>query len=559
MNQNITRLASVRNGLRLVALSLTFSGFAGPSWGGLGYLEGNLLQLGKAVESQKRPESEEGFVGSKRSRSDVRSRKYFVVFENGQKIGNKTRKGTLKEIDDEVKAHKVAFSSFETTFEGGFPLVDYKVEDADGKDVVYEKSPRIREFLPRGLAVVRDENSYVVHELVGLRKFGYDWSYVTENQIGDAESINLYAMAKENGSAAHIGAFEKDGQLFWVIGSKNVHQVVPHDVFEAMDDKDWSDSKNYSFGARGKYAENITYLWRQTWASLNDTQKKDIRNKMTQEKVTFVGEAIFRDDQHLKRYFNDNHSTQGDILFFAMTASAPLEDGLLVHPPQEGLDLFAGYGLKRVGDLSFLEDEDGGAPMFRTLSLKPSEISFEDGRPIIRSKDYTQLVQDVARMKDSEGVALYMTVVGQDKTERTVDLRKCKAADYTLMGKVRGHVVDGRLFGGRGITETLENSVGEFDPDQQSIIQEVLKTKEPFYEALVNFFKQLPEGLTRLNKKGKKFFTESAQKAFCSQWVSIEEQFRDDTLTDVTIKMDGQSRSFEKGNVFSESSKEQSA
>ena len=152
-------------------------------------------------------------------------------------------------------------------------------------------------------------------------------------------------------------------------------------------------------------------------------------------------------------------------------------------------------------------------------------------------------------MKDSEGVAFYMTVKDQDGSETTMDLRKCKAADYTLMRKVREHVVSGHLFGDKGIAEKLKASLQGFDEDQKSIIEEVLKQKTPDYVALVEFFKGLPEQYTQNGaKKGKsrKNFTSSAQQAFRSQWVSIEEQFKNNALDRVIITIDGREFAFVK-------------
>ena len=94
MDQNITRLASVRNGLRLVALSLTFSGFAGPYWGGECYFERNLLALGK---TPKRPEE------------SATSRKFFVVSKDGQEIAETPKKGTVEGGNE--SEHTVAFSA----------------------------------------------------------------------------------------------------------------------------------------------------------------------------------------------------------------------------------------------------------------------------------------------------------------------------------------------------------------------------------------------------------------------------------------------------------------
>ena len=94
------------------------------------------------------------------------------------------------------KSHQVAFSSSNKKFEP-FLLTDYRVEDPGSRDIVYEGSSQVCAYLPRGFAVVRDQDRNFVHELSCLRKFGYGWSYVTEEQIQNAKSVNNFLMITE--------------------------------------------------------------------------------------------------------------------------------------------------------------------------------------------------------------------------------------------------------------------------------------------------------------------------------------------------------------------------
>lgn len=331
-------------------------------------------------------------------------------------------------------------------------------------------------------------------------------------------------MEKENGSAAHISAFTEVDQLFWVIGSKNSHKIIADTKFQAITQDTWKNDASYRFGAQGDYAQNIIYLWRQIWDTLTKENQAAIKKSMTQDGLTFVGEAVFKDDQHLKRYFKDDHPSQGDIWFFAMTQPASLEEGLLAKTPQKGLDLFKQYGLKH-------------APMFESVNINPSDFSFENGQTTITSQAYSDLVKKIAQMQNSEGVALYMTLVDKQDTEKTIDLKKCKAADYTLMRKVREHVVNGWHLAPGVISDKLDNSINEFEKAQQEVLQNVLAQKKAHYEALATFFKESGILVYTTGKKGKKSIEAARGEAIRSQWVSIEEQLKDPNKKHVKLKV----------------------
>lgn len=515
---------------------------------------------------------------------------YVVTDENKREVGKQTTNGSLG-TEPPLK-HWTAFSAATRSCKNetnvGLTLTDYKAEGSDGGDQVYAYQP-MKEKLPRGLATTKDSSGTLLHQLCGLRKFDYDWSYVTEKQIQSAKEIKLYAMEKENGSAAHISAFMQEDQLYWVIGSKNSHKILSDTTFQKIAEDTWQNAASYQFGPQGDYAQNIIYLWRQIWNNLEPNKQEAIKDRMTKDGITFVGEAIFKGDQHLKQYFADEAPSQGDILFFAMTHPTPLKDGLLAKTPQEGLKLFNEYGLKQ-------------APIITSITLNPSDFVFGKDKRTIKAQAYSDLVQEITRKENSEGAALYMTLIDQQGKEKTVDLKKCKAAEYTLMRKVREHVLGQKSLEAGIISQKLKNSIKDFEEDQQETLKGLLTEKQKHYEYVVSFFREsgvlatctatdhsdknqaaadkkaeiaelrqkiakttdrkekatLGQQIKEINEKNKPVKSDpnpelnKRKAAIRSQWVSIEEQLKDHNKQFVAIEVDGKMLSFSKSLETSE-------
>jgi hypothetical protein len=119
-------------------------------------------------------------------------------------------------------------------------------------DDLYDAFPFVRMYIPRGTSVLEiypnGEQSAPEYHLVifAMKKFtggqGDDDDQSDEAEEGESteqksrwehyflEPITnakyIYNTTKENGEASHVGAFEFQGQRYFVIGSKNVHLLV---------------------------------------------------------------------------------------------------------------------------------------------------------------------------------------------------------------------------------------------------------------------------------------------------------------------------------------------
>lgn len=209
-----------------------------------------------------------------------------------------------------------------------FTLIDVKLPRFS-EDSLYENTT-IRTLVPRGLCFIFANNVYC-HTLYGHPKFGNFGDY-TE---GKREFAKRVFRRKENGECAHWGAFELDGIIYEIFGSKNVHMVVRSDNFI-------EDLKKYS---------EMRYLFALKMAHIINNYSKSAVKYLIDTKNTFCGEGCFTDSQHIVTYESSK------MFFFAITGYRNIGDPIVKVNPIDADELFTSFGLPIVTE-TILADED---------------------------------------------------------------------------------------------------------------------------------------------------------------------------------------------------------
>lgn len=154
------------------------------------------------------------------------------------------------------------------------------------EDSLYEDDD-IRFLVPRGLCYVFCDGTYV-HTLCGHSKFGNSGDF-NQTHINYNDLVKVYR-SKENGECTHWSAFEHDGQIYEIYGSKNVHFVVRTDHF-AEDISSYTEDR-YAYAT--KMARLIDRIY--------GNSKQYVIPYLVSSKNTLCGEACFTDSQHLVKY-----------------------------------------------------------------------------------------------------------------------------------------------------------------------------------------------------------------------------------------------------------------
>lgn len=211
-------------------------------------------------------------------------------------------------------------------------LKDYRV-NCYGDESRFYKNKLLWETLPRGFGVITAAHlsdasiSPVTAAVYGLRKFGYEQDPFAP-QFSPPYAQEIYTV-KENGECAHIAAFRAGTDLFFVVGSKNVHAALRN-----RDDIAVYTEQRYS------YAMKIARLWFATYEALPADAQSALAEYLCREGVTLCAEACFADSQHIVDY-----NGQDLLTFYALSRAGPSRLGITAVPPLEALALLTRWGL----------------------------------------------------------------------------------------------------------------------------------------------------------------------------------------------------------------------
>ena len=323
-----------------------------------------------------------------------------------QQLNQLETDGHITSVCTQVKLGDHAFSLEDSRIKGRG-----KMEDKN-----YTKTG-VWESLPRGCCAVKYDGK-AIYWLNGLRKFSWGLDFLDEAKqkfLGRASNITVYPIEKENGDTFHVGAFEHEGEKFWVSGSKNVHLVVRDEHID-------EDLNNAAYQDNGNDTDRFHYakLFSQTFfETLKDSQhKKAVLDFLSKNRCTFVGEAILPEKSHLVDYGEEK-----GVRFFAITRPQDSDTNLLAHNPMEAKEIFEQLTLKsaEIGD---------------PITLTNNDIHYENNVPHIIGEAYKELVQAIAKKENSEGAVLYMTA-SDGNTTKTVALQKCKSIAYIIQRMLR--------------------------------------------------------------------------------------------------------------------------
>jgi hypothetical protein len=162
---------------------------------------------------------------------------------------------------------------------------DFRVNCYGVDEIVY-RNRDIWEALPRGFAEVtvfsKDAEPVPLARTVvlGLRKFGYETDKFGHFDSPDA--VREVYSVKENGECMHVGCIKAGHDVFWVVGSKNVHAAL----------RSVEDFPRYETEQRYFFALRMAKLW----FALLDTLPAATRSALVDllsSGITLCGEAYF--------------------------------------------------------------------------------------------------------------------------------------------------------------------------------------------------------------------------------------------------------------------------
>lgn len=204
----------------------------------------------------------------------------------------------------------------------------------------------IRTLIPRGLCFIFANNKHC-YTVYGHPKFGNFGDYRSD----DIELATKVFKRKENGECAHWGAFEYDGIIYEVYGSKNVHLIVRATNFN-------DDIKLYS-EVRYSYALKMANL-------INNKCSKKCIEYLVGTKHTFCAEGCFTDSQHIVNY------PESTIFFFAITSERSSDSPITKVSPIEADKLFLEFGLNTVTESIILNSGDDESDICKHFESQPN-------------------------------------------------------------------------------------------------------------------------------------------------------------------------------------------
>lgn len=213
-----------------------------------------------------------------------------------------------------------------------FTTIDVKLPQWTKEEIVYGND-EIRTLVPRGLCFIMANNVHI-YTLYGHPKFGDIKDGHAEflpagmtMEILNSTTTRVFRR-KENGECAHWGAFSFNGQIYEVIGSKNVHMVLRTNQFE-QDLALYSDQR-YSFAIK--------------MAKLIKSYDGSIALPyLISTGFVLCGEGCFLDSQHFVKYNCDT------MFFFGVSGRrVTTSDSIVKISPYEIDDFVKSLGLMPV-------------------------------------------------------------------------------------------------------------------------------------------------------------------------------------------------------------------
>ena len=233
-----------------------------------------------------------------------------------------------------------------------YPLGDWTITTRDyrvncyGDDTrLYTKNCELWERLPRGLAFIDaiKGDEVAQHTITGVRKFEYEETQLGVTTTPETPITQELYMTKENGECCHISCFRAGSDLFWVVGSKNVHAAVRNreDLASLKEDR-------YLFCRR------MGELFFDIYEKLTSVQRQGLAKWLCDFGYTLCAEACFSDSQHIVDYGGADR-----LIFFAVTQYTASEGALTALQPIDALGLLKQFGFETPRCiLTTVEDHD---------------------------------------------------------------------------------------------------------------------------------------------------------------------------------------------------------
>lgn len=240
-------------------------------------------------------------------------------------LNSNVSSGLLKQVEKKVILNNISITIYDHTFK------NQKLEDE-----LYKNSKN-RQILPRGCSVILIDNE-VIHVIYGHPKFGN----LNDYDEGKEFLTRVYTR-KENGQCGHISAFIHNNIKYLVVGSKNVHIIVRCNFIQ-------DDIEIYKNEVRYTVAINIINLLISKYSNSIDR----LVNFVIEHSVTFCCEAIFKHDQHIVDYDEEEY-----LKFFAITKLRETVDSPITWcNPLIARDHFNNIGLDTVFEIISSSDKE---------------------------------------------------------------------------------------------------------------------------------------------------------------------------------------------------------
>ncbi|CAD2217326.1 hypothetical protein AGDE_10173 [Angomonas deanei] len=359
---------------------------------------------------------------------------------------------------------------------------------------------------------IQNKDVFLLCSLNGLRKFGYsDSRYGKNNYRQDNKNKIEFVLAleKENGECGHAAAFSVPGpdgaeQRFWLLGSKNVHIIVP--FTDGASGPYTSTVLDCYDGMRYGYAKRIAKLFLTTIANAK-VDVAALHRAIQENKWTACFESIFPDSQHLVNYHGKT-----EIRFFAISrcdATPVSTNGPYLNSSCRGLceDIFLAKSFFNKFNLYFSSINYGAG------DEKENLIAFD-------SPEYSALVEDISKRHNSEGCVMYGFYY-QDDEEGNKRMNVCrvwkqKAYPYVMERAAREQIASHKRCGGP-LREKLMEKLNSQPEELRAYFSEWERDRLPF---LVMFAAYL-----QIQKKIKSFMTNDETFAVRNNWLTLQDEF----------------------------------
>ena len=304
-------------------------------------------------------------------------------------------------------------------------------------DTIYEKNRDLWETIPRGNGIYTIDGTHVAC-ISGLRKFGYCGS-----PYGYSDAINTVVFVdKENGECAHIGAFQYNGELYWIAGSKNVHVIFKMGDFMTAESVYTAD--------RYRYAIKIARVWNAQ--SLRNPSVIEFHKYLTNTGYTACGEAILSDSEHIVSY-----DIKDIIKFYALTSPGLSSlEGLTAVNPSDTHSKFVEFDLPT-------------AALSRVY--------------LYNSIEYNEACEIVARRINSEGVVAY----GIDNNNHVICMWKEKSYPYVMERVVREQIIHDKTH--RQIRKRVKQRLEDHDVSLRSYFKQWEADRFPWLLAFAEWLR----------------------------------------------------------------------